>query len=353
MQRKVYCGSIPIGGGSPVSIQSMITSPLTNEAQAIAEIEELANAGCHIARAAVPSMECAKSLKTVAAQSPIPLVADIHFDYRLAIASIESGAAKVRINPGNIGSYEKAKIVATALSERGLPLRIGINSGSIEKDLLARHGGPTPQAMVESAESHIAILEKASFYDTVVSLKSSDIKSTIAANRLFRSRHEYPLHLGITEAGIGQDALTKSAIGIGSLLADGIGDTIRVSLSDTMENEVIAAREIVRAASQIAFGDKKLSAGGVKIISCPRCGRHGFDTHEFTSRWMPKLYCLEKDITVAVMGCEVNGPEEAKHADIGITGAGDKVLIFKHGKIVKTVSSVEADTVFAEELKNI
>ena len=328
MQRKVYCGSIPIGGGSPVSIQSMITSPLTNEAQAIAEIEELANAGCHIARAAVPSMECAKSLKTVAAQSPIPLVADIHFDYRLAIASIESGAAKVRINPGNIGSYEKAKIVATALSERGLPLRIGINSGSIEKDLLARHGGPTPQAMVESAESHIAILEKASFYDTVVSLKSSDIKSTIAANRLFRSRHEYPLHLGITEAGIGQDALTKSAIGIGSLLADGIGDTIRVSATGSSIQEIGYAQSILDA-----LGLRE----SVNIISCPTCGRTSSNLYQIASEVRDATRNIKAKINAAVMGCIVNGPGEASEADVGIACSKNSAMLFKNGEPIRRV----------------
>jgi (E)-4-hydroxy-3-methylbut-2-enyl-diphosphate synthase len=279
----------------------------------------------------------------------MPLAADIHFDHKIALRCLDFPIAKLRINPGNIGGKDKTRVVLEKAAEKNVPIRIGVNAGSLPPDL---RDGDTAQALVTAAQREIDVFKEYGFDNFLVSMKASGIADTIEANRILAQRTDAPLHLGVTEAGPLAAGIAASAAALFTLLTEGIGDTVRVSLSDTMENEVIAAREIIRAASQIT-GSERLAAKGVKIVSCPRCGRHGFDTHGFTSRWMPKLYRLEKDITVAIMGCEVNGPQEAKHADLGITGAGDKVLIFKRGKIVRTVSSAEADIAFEEELQNI
>jgi (E)-4-hydroxy-3-methylbut-2-enyl-diphosphate synthase len=272
--------------------------------------------------------------------------------------------AKIRINPGNIGSREKTRTVLEKAAKNNIPIRIGVNAGSLPADI---RDSPQPLntaqalalALALATEREIAVFKEYGFDNFLVSMKASGIADTIEANRIFVQMTDAPLHIGVTEAGPLTAGVAANTAALVTLLNEGIGDTVRVSLSDSMENEVIAAREIIRAAGALAFVNGKpaasarLNGGGVKIISCPRCGRHGFDTHDFTNRWMAKLYGMEKDITVAVMGCEVNGPQEAKHADIGITGAGDKVLIFKHGRIVRTVSNAEADTAFNEELQNI
>lgn len=267
--------------------------------------------------------------------------------------------AKIRINPGNIGSREKIRAVLEKAGAKGIPIRIGVNTGSLPQDLRKRAGGmDRAGALVEAAERELAIFREFGFNRVLVSMKAPGIADTIKANRILAERTDVPLHIGVTEAGPLVAGVARNTAALLSLLGDGIGDTIRVSLSDTMENEVISGREILAAAAEIA--NSVIAAGktnavrlwraGVNIVSCPRCGRHGFDTHGFTSRWLDRLYALDKNITVAIMGCVVNGPEEAKHADLGITGAGDKVLIFRHGTVIRTIAAAEADTAFAEEL---
>jgi (E)-4-hydroxy-3-methylbut-2-enyl-diphosphate synthase len=282
----------------------------------------------------------------------MPLVADIHFDYKIALRCMDFPIAKIRINPGNIGGREKTRAVLEKAAAGNIPIRIGVNAGSLPQDLRVRveEGMDTAGALAQAAERELAVFEEFGFNNYLVSMKASGIADTIKANRILAGRVAAPLHIGATEAGPLTAGAVRNTAALLTLLTEGIGDTIRVSLSDTMENEVIAGREIVMAAAELAAENARLKRGGVKIISCPRCGRHGFDTHGFTARWMPRLYAMDKEITVAIMGCEVNGPQEAKHADLGITGAGEKVLIFKHGKIIKTVSPAEADTVFEEEL---
>ena len=336
---------IKIGGGNPIAVQSMWKDRLTyaNLEEAAARINSLKLIGCDILRFAIPDMETAEVLGELAQLVSMPLVADIHFDYKLALRYMDFPIAKIRINPGNIGGKDKVKVVLEKAAAKSIPIRIGVNAGSLPADLTA--GIKPLDALVKAAEREISIFKEFGFDNYIVSMKASGIADTIEANRILSQRTDAPLHLGVTEAGPLVAGVVSSAVALTTLLKEGIGDTIRVSLSDTMENEVIAGREIIRAAG--------LKTGGVKIVSCPRCGRHGFDTHGFTSRWLTKLYSLDKDITVAIMGCEVNGPVEAKHADIGITGAGDKVLIFRHGKIVKKINVDEADEIFNEELEQV
>jgi (E)-4-hydroxy-3-methylbut-2-enyl-diphosphate synthase len=275
--------------------------------------------------------------------SPLPLVADIHFDWRIALRCLDYPIAKIRVNPGNIGERWKVEEVVAKARDKGVPIRIGVNGGSLPEDL---RGAPDrAAAIVEAAEREVAAFEELGFGDVVVSMKSSDVAETLRANRLFASRHDYPLHIGVTEAGPLVQGVARNAAALAPLLSEGIGETIRVSLSDSMENEIIAGREILACAG--------LGRGGVRLISCPRCGRATFDTHAFTARWANRLYALGKDATVAVMGCVVNGPGEGRHADLGITGAGDKVVIFRKGEIARTIRPEEADTVFEEELKGL
>ena len=325
-------------------------SDLENE-QTVRRIETLGSMGCGLLRFAVPNIESAEVLGRLSEMVSMPLVADIHFDYKIALRCMNFPIAKIRINPGNIGGREKTRILLEKAAIRNIPIRIGINAGSLPHDLRRRaeEGMDKAEAMAEAAEREAAIFEEIGYKNYIISMKASGIADTIRANQILAGRTDAPLHLGVTEAGPLTSGVARSAAALLTLLAEGIGDTIRVSLSDTMENEVIAGREILGAAAELA-GQK---AHGVRIVSCPRCGRHGFDTHGFTSRWMPRLYAMKSDITVAVMGCEVNGPEEAKHADLGITGAGDKVLIFRNGKIIRTVTAAEADESFEEELEKI
>ncbi len=324
MTRQIKVGGIPIGGGAPVVIQSMLNTKTTDVEGSLAQLKALKTAGCQIARLAVPNMEAAKAFSELCEKSPLPLVADIHFDYKLAIAAAEGGASKIRINPGNIGGEDRVEAVVAVCKEKNIPIRIGVNGGSLDKKLLEKYGHPTAEALVESAFAHIALLEKFGFYDTCVSMKSSTVPTMVAAARLFRERSDYPLHIGVTETGPVRMGLMKSAMGIGSLLLDGIGDTIRVSLTDDPVEEVYAAKDILKAAG--------LRKEGVNIISCPTCGRTQIDLIGLVNRVDEALKNCQKPITVAVMGCVVNGPGEAREADIGIAGGDGCGMLFEKGQ---------------------
>ena len=330
----------------------------------VERIERLSRMGCGLVRFAVPDIAAAETLGRLAGMVSMPLTADIHFDYKIALRCMDFPIAKIRINPGNIGGREKVRAVLEKAAERGIPLRIGVNAGSLPRDLREKAGaeaealeaGAGAKALVEAAGRELALCGEFGFANVVVSMKASGIADTIKANRILAAQTDAPLHIGVTEAGPLVVGTARSSAALAALLAEGIGDTLRVSLSDSVENEVVAAREICNAAAEIAALDGKphtaarLRRGGVTVISCPRCGRHRFDTHGFTNRWLPKLYALDREMTVAIMGCEVNGPEEARHADIGITGSGDKALIFRRGAVVRTVPAEEADAAFAEEI---
>ena len=320
-------GSVPVGGGAPVSIQSMLNTRTTDVEGSMKQLRALAAAGCQIARLAVPDREAAAGFAEIVKESPLPLVADIHFDYRLAILAAEAGAAKIRINPGNIGGEDRVKAVVDVCKDRHIPIRIGVNGGSLDKKLLEKYGHPTAEALVESAFQHLELLEKQGFYDTCVSMKSSTVPTMVAAARLFRSKCDYPLHIGVTETGPVRQGLIKSAMGIGALLLDGIGDTLRVSLTDDPVQEVYAALDILKAAG--------LRRDGVNIISCPTCGRTRIDLIGLVNRVDEALKDCKKPITVAVMGCVVNGPGEAREADIGIAGGDGCGLIFEKGQAVE------------------
>lgn len=325
MTRQILVGNVPIGGGAPVSIQSMLNTKTTDVAGSLHQLEQLKAAGCQIARLAVPNQEAAKGFKEIAAQSPLPLVADIHFDYKLAILAVEGGAAKIRINPGNIGGEDRVQAVVEVCKEKHIPIRIGVNGGSLDKKLLEKYGHPTAKALVESAFSHLALLEKYGFYDTCVSMKSSTVPTMVEACRLFCAQCDYPLHIGVTETGPEQMGMIKSAVGIGALLLGGIGDTLRVSLTADPVHEVIAAKQILKAAG--------LRPGGVNIISCPTCGRTNIDLIGLVNQVDEALQNCEKDITVAVMGCVVNGPGEAREADVGIAGGDGCGVLFVKGEL--------------------
>ena len=319
-------GNVPMGGGAPVVIQSMLNTRTTDVVGSLEQLRRLHAAGCQVARLAVPDMEAAKTFGEICRESPLPLVADIHFDHRLAIAAAEAGAAKIRINPGNIGGEVRVKAVVDVCKARHIPIRIGVNGGSLDKALLGKYGHPTAEALVESAFSHLALLERFGFYDTCVSMKSSHVPTMVRAARLFRMRSDYPIHIGVTETGPVRMGLMKSAMGIGALLLDGIGDTIRVSLTDDPVEEVYAAKDILKAA-----GVRK---EGVDIISCPTCGRTRIDLIGLVNQVDEALKNCEKPITVAVMGCVVNGPGEAREADIGIAGGDGCGLLFEKGEAV-------------------
>ena len=327
MTRQINVGGVKIGGGAPVVIQSMLNTKTTDVAACLNQIDQLKTAGCQIVRLAVPNMEGARGFAEICKESPLPLVADIHFDYKLAIAAAEGGASKIRINPGNIGGEDRVQAVVSVCKEKNIPIRIGVNGGSLDKKLLEKYGHPTAEALVESAFEHLELLEKYGFYDTCVSMKSSTVPTMVAAARLFRSRCDYPLHIGVTETGPVRQGLIKSAMGIGSLLLDGIGDTIRVSLTDDPVEEVYAAKDILKAAG--------LRKEGVNIISCPTCGRTRIDLIGLVNQVDAALKDCQKPITVAVMGCIVNGPGEAREADIGIAGGDGWGTIFEKGQQVE------------------
>ena len=326
MTRQIKVGNVLIGGGAPVVIQSMLNTKTTDVEGSLAQLRKLSAAGCQIARLAVPNKEAAEKFGEICKESPLPLVADIHFDYKLALLAAEAGASKIRINPGNIGGEENVQAVVSACKERNIPIRIGVNGGSLDKKLLEKYGHPTPEALVESAFEHLALLEKFRFYDTCVSMKSSNVPNMVAAARLFRSKCDYPIHIGVTETGPVRMGLMKSAMGIGALLLDGIGDTIRVSLTDDPVEEVYAAKDILKAAG--------LRKEGVNIISCPTCGRTQIDLIGLVNQVDEALKDCQKPITVAVMGCVVNGPGEAREADIGIAGGDGCGMLFEKGQQV-------------------
>ena len=327
MTRQIHVGGIPIGGGAPVVIQSMLNTKTTDVAASLEQIRQLKAAGCQIARLSVQNMEAARGFAEICAESELPLVADIHFDYKLAIAAAEGGASKIRINPGNIGGEDRVRAVVEVCKEKKIPIRIGVNGGSLDKALLEKYGHPTAEALVESAFQHLELLEKEGFYDTCVSMKSSTVPTMVAAARLFRSRCDYPIHIGVTETGPVKMGMIKSAMGIGALLLDGIGDTIRVSLTDDPVQEVYAAKDILKAAG--------LRKEGVNIISCPTCGRTRIDLIGLVNQVDAALKDCQKPITVAVMGCVVNGPGEAREADIGIAGGDGWGMIFEKGEQVE------------------
>ena len=325
MTKQIHVGSVAVGGGAPVSIQSMLNTRTTDVEGSLRQLRALAAAGCQIARLAVPDMDAAKGFAEIASASPLPLVADIHFDYRLAIAAAEGGAAKIRINPGNIGGEERVHAVVDACREKKIPIRIGVNGGSLDKRLLEKYGHPTPEALVESAFSHIELLEKFGFYDICVSMKSSSVPLMMRAYTLFGAQSDYPLHLGVTETGTEYMGTIKSAMGIGGLLCMGIGDTVRVSLTADPVREVYAAKAILKAAG--------LRRDGVNIVACPTCGRTRIDLIGLAGRVEEALKDCEKPITVAVMGCIVNGPGEAREADVGIAGGEDCGVLFVKGEM--------------------
>ena len=329
MTRQIMVGKVPIGAGAPVAIQSMLNTRTTDVEGSLDQIRQLQAAGCQIVRLAVPNMEAARGFSQICRESPLPLVADIHFDYKLAIAAADGGASKIRINPGNIGGEDRVKAVVEVCKDRHIPIRIGVNGGSLDKKLLEKYGHPTAEALVESAFSHLELLEKFGFYDTCVSMKSSSVPTMVSAARLFRSKCDYPLHIGVTETGPVHMGLIKSAMGIGALLLDGIGDTIRVSLTDDPVQEVLAAKDILKAAG--------LRREGVNIISCPTCGRTRIDLIHLVNEVDAALKDCAKPLTVAVMGCVVNGPGEAKEADIGIAGGDGWGMLFEKGQPVENL----------------
>lgn len=325
MKKQIMVGNVPVGGGAPVSIQSMLNTRTTDVAGSLKQIEALAQAGCQIARLAVPDMDAAKGFAEICKASPLPLVADIHFDYKLAIAAAEGGAAKIRLNPGNIGGADRVKTVVEVCKERKIPIRIGVNGGSLDKSLLQKYGHPTAEALVESAFSHIRLLEEQDFTDICVSMKSSNVPLMMQAYRLMDSQSDYPLHVGVTETGTEYMGTIKSAMGIGGLLCQGIGDTIRVSLTADPVREVYAAKAILKAAG--------LRQEGVNIVACPTCGRTRIDLIGLANRVEEALKDCEKPLTVAVMGCIVNGPGEAREADVGIAGGEDCGVLFVKGEL--------------------
>ena len=325
MSRQIKVGTVLVGGGAPVSIQSMCNTKTTDVEGTLSQLKALYTAGCEIARLTVPTLEAAEAFGKIAEKSPLPLVADIHFDYRCAIAAAERGAAKIRINPGNIGGEDRVKAVVDCCKAHHIPIRVGVNGGSLEKELLEKYGHPTPEALVESAFGHLRLLERFGFYDTCLSMKSSNVPLMMSAYRLFAAQSDYPLHVGVTETGTEYMGTIKSAMGIGGLLCMGIGDTIRVSLTADPVKEVVAGKAILKAAG--------LRKDGVNIVSCPTCGRTQIDLIGLANRVEEALKDCKKPITVAVMGCVVNGPGEAREADVGIAGGDGCGVLFVKGEL--------------------
>ncbi len=341
--KQIKIGNVSIGGGAPIVIQSMTNTDTRDAKATLKQINDLYNAGCEIVRCAVPDMQAAHALGEICEESPIPVVADIHFDYRLALESIAAGVQKVRINPGNIGSDDRVKAVVNAAREKNIPIRIGVNSGSVEKEILAKYSAPTPEALVESALYHVGLLEKFDFTDICLSMKSSSVPYTMKAYQLASEKTNYPLHLGVTEAGTEYMGTIKSAAGIGGLLALGIGDTIRVSLTDDPIKEIFAAQAILKAVG--------LNEDGVQVVSCPTCGRTRIDLIEIAKEVEQKAAGIKgKKLKVAVMGCAVNGPGEAREADLGIAGGDGVGLIFKKGEVIKKVPQDELVNALMDEI---
>lgn len=343
--RAVKISDITIGGGAPVSVQSMTNTDTRDVDATVRQINRLANAGCDIVRVAVPDETAAKAVAEIKKQIDIPLVADIHFDYRLALICMESGADKIRINPGNIGSIERVRAVCNMAKQKHIPIRIGVNGGSLEKEILKKYSSPTAEALVESAMGHVKLLEECDFYDIVLSLKASDVMTMIKAYKLIHERCDYPLHIGVTEAGTYESGIVKSSVGIGALLSEGIGDTIRVSLTDDPVKEVYAGCEILKSLG--------LRKSGVTFVSCPTCGRCRIDLIDIAKKVYELTRGIDKDIKIAVMGCAVNGPGEARDADIGIAGGDGEGLIFKKGQIFKKVKQDEIISVLMDEIEKL
>lgn len=340
--RKVKVGSIYVGGDSPISIQSMTNTDTRDVKSTLNQINKLDKIGCDIIRCAVPDMEASEALKIITKESKIPVVADIHFDYKLALESIKNGVDALRINPGNIGSMERVKMVAEAAKEKSTPIRIGVNSGSLKKDILDKYARVCPEALVESALQHVSILEKCNFNDIVISIKSSNVMQMIESYRLISEKVNYPLHLGVTEAGTTFRGTIKSSVGIGTLLAEGIGDTIRVSITGDPLEEIKIGKEILRSLGYVNEG--------IEFVSCPTCGRTNIDLISIAQEVEKRLLNYNKNIKVAVMGCVVNGPGEAREADIGIAGGKGEGLIFKKGEIIK---KVKEEDIIDELIKEI
>jgi (E)-4-hydroxy-3-methylbut-2-enyl-diphosphate synthase len=345
VSRQVKVGNVKIGGDAPIAIQSMLNAPADNFDKNLEQLKALEAAGCEIVRMAVPDMDAVKVLGRLKEQAKIPLVADIHFDYRVALESLQAGVDKIRINPGNIGSQDRVAAVADACALKGVPIRIGVNSGSVEKELLEKYGGATPEAMVESAFRHVKMLEDCNFYDTVISIKSSDVENMVKAYTLVAERCDYPLHLGVTEAGTERSSLVKSSIGIGSLLLNGIGDTIRVSITDSPVKEIYAARDIMKAVN--------IRVETPQIVACPTCGRTKIDLVSLAQQVEDAVKDIKKPVKIAVMGCVVNGPGEAREADIGIAGGDGCAVLFKKGEILRKVSEEDIVKELLDELNKI
>lgn len=346
MQRKItkqiQVGGVAVGGGAPIAVQTMCNTDTRDVAATVAQINRMQAAGCDITRVAVINTEAAKAIAQIKQQTTLPIVADIHFDYRLALQCVQSGVDAVRINPGNIGDGERVRMVADACKERGIPIRIGVNGGSLEKDILQKYGSPCPAALVESALSHVRLLEQCDFYDIAISIKSSNVQHMIAGYRLLSERVDYPLHLGVTEAGTYHMGLIKSAIGIGSLLCDGIGDTIRVSLTDDPVKEIAAGIDILKACG--------IRQEGIRFVSCPTCGRTTIDLITLAQQAEQRFAHIQKPLKVAIMGCVVNGPGEAREADIGVAGGNGQGILFRHGEILRRVPYAHILDALQEEI---
>ncbi len=341
---KINIGGVLIGDGEPIAIQSMTNKDTRDVKKTVYQIEELTDAGADIVRVTVPDKEAAEALKSIKKQIKIPLVADIHFDYRLAVLSAKNGADKIRINPGNIGGDDNVKAVVEACRERKIPIRIGVNSGSLPKDVLQKYPHPCPEAFIMAAEYHTALLNKFDFNDIAISLKSSSVPLTVAAYRAFHKKYSYPLHVGVTEAGCEYDGIIKSAAGIGALLIDGIGDTIRISLTDNPVKEIKAGKSLLKALG--------LLKGYPEIVSCPTCGRTKVDIIKIANEITDRVSDVKKEVKIAVMGCAVNGPGEARDADIGIAGGDGCALLFKKGEIIRKIKEDEIIKTILEEVEN-
>ncbi|MCX8057475.1 MAG: flavodoxin-dependent (E)-4-hydroxy-3-methylbut-2-enyl-diphosphate synthase [Ignavibacteria bacterium] len=342
--RRVYVGGVPVGGDAPITVQTMTKTKTSDIEATVRQIKEAEEAGCDIIRVTVNDKEAAEAIKEIVRRSNIPIVADIHFNHIFALKAIEAGVAKVRINPGNIGSEERIKEVLKKAKERKIPIRIGVNSGSLEEDILEKHGYPTAEALYESAMRHVQICEKYGFEDIVISVKSTDVRLMIEAYRMVAERTDYPLHLGVTEAGTTRVGTIKSAVGIGTLLAEGIGDTIRVSLTDDPVKEVEVGKEILRSLG--------LATRNVEIIACPTCGRLEVDLFTITNKLEAAVKDIKKPVKVALLGCVVNGPGEASEADIGIAAGKGVAILYRKGEVVRRIKEEEIVDVLLEEIKN-
>ena len=343
-RKKVTVGDVPIGGESPISIQSMTSTPTTDLAATLAEVQRLEQAGCDIVRIGVPNLDSVRAIEKIIPQVGVPIVADIHFDYRIALAVLEVGIAKLRLNPGNIGSPDRVEKVVTKAKAAGVPIRIGVNAGSLEPDLLEQYNYPTPEALAESAMRHIKILEALDFYDIVLSLKASAVPLTVEACRLIAGQCDYPLHIGISEAGTGESGIIYSSVGLGILLSEGIGDTIRVSLTAPVEDEVRVAKRILASL--------EIQSSMPRVISCPTCARNHLDLISIAQEVERRVADLKKPISIAVMGCAVNGPGEAREADFGIAGGDGAGLIFAKGEIIRKVPENQLIDELEKEIRN-